>query len=112
MIVIERSQEMIPCKAIGSPMPGINWYAADDQTPLLDDKKYTIYQNGSLQIRSIEQPDALKYTCAARNLVGEAKRETTLKIACKCLAVKTFKEFILWVVSCNKSIWKFHLLFI
>lgn len=91
MIVIERSQEMIPCKAIGSPMPDINWYAADDQIPLLDNAKYTIYQNGSLQIRNITQPDALKYTCAARNLVGEAKRETTLKIACKCLAVKIFK---------------------
>ena len=103
VIVIERSLELIPCKAIGSPKPDIKWYAGDDQVPLDDNAKYTIYQNGSLLIRNIKQPDALTYTCAAKNLVGEAKRGSTVKIACKCLTVKTFHEFILWVVSCNKS---------
>ena len=101
VIVIERSLKMITCKVTGSPMPDVNWYAGDDKFPLYDNAKYTIYQNGSLMIRNIKQPDALKYTCAAKNLVGEAKKESTVKIACKCLTVKTFKEFILWVVSCN-----------
>jgi len=112
VIVIERSPRLIPCKAIGSPKPDINWYAGDDRDPLQDNAKYTIYQNGSLLIRNIKQPDALKYTCKATNLVGEMKAVSTVKIACKCLAVKTSQAFILWVVPCNKSKWKYHSLFI
>lgn len=84
VIVIERSLKLIPCKPIGSPTPVTYWYAGDDPNPLTDNAKYTIYQNGSLLIRNIKQPDALKYTCKAKNLVGEAKAETTVKIACKC----------------------------
>jgi len=95
VIVIERSLKLIPCKAIGSPQPDVKWYAGDDPNPLEDNAKYTIYQNGSLLIRNIKQPDALKYTCKATNLVGERKAESTVKIACKCLTVKTFQAFIL-----------------
>jgi len=113
VIVIERSLKLIPCKAIGKPQPDINWYAGNVRDPLQDNAKYTIYQNGSLLIRNIEKPDALKYTCKAKNLVGETKADSTVKIACKCLTVKTFQAFILWVVDpCNKSNWKFHSLFI
>ena len=92
--VIEKSLKLIPCKAIGSPKPDIHWFAGDDPNPLLDNAKFTIYDNGSLLIRNIKQPDALKYTCAAKNLVGEAKAESTVKIACKCLTVKMFQAFI------------------
>lgn len=107
VIVLERSLKLIPCKAIGSPMPDISWYAEDDPLPLQDNAKYTIYQNGSLLIRNIKKPDALKYKCTAKNLVGKRTAESTVKIACKCLTVKTFQAFILWVVSCNKCKWKF-----
>lgn len=95
MIVIERSLKLIPCKPVGSPPPVTYWYAGDDPNPLTDNAKYTTYQNGSLLIRNIKKPDALKYTCKAKNLVGEAKAETTVKIACKYFSVKTFQAFIL-----------------
>ena len=112
VVVIERSLRLIPCKAVGSPPPDIKWYAGDSLSPLQDNAKYTIYQNGSLLIRNIQNSDALKYTCEATNLVGEVKAESRVEIACECLTVKIFQAFSLWVVSCDKSKQKVHSLVI
>ncbi|KAL9952198.1 hypothetical protein ACROYT_G039413 [Oculina patagonica] len=81
VVVLEGSQKLIPCKAIGSPTPDINWYSGDNRTPLQDGSKYTIHENGSLVIRNINKQDALKYKCTASNLVAEIAAETMVKIA-------------------------------
>lgn len=91
VVVLEGSQKLIPCKAIGSPVPDINWYAGDVRRPLQDDSKYTIHENGSLVIRNINKQDAMKYKCTATNLVAEIAAETKVEIACKFPIVKQFK---------------------
>ena len=82
-MVLEKSQLIIPCKAIGDPQPDINWYAADDFKPLKDDSKYTIHSNGSLEISSVETKDAIKYKCEATNMVGSIAKDTMVELACK-----------------------------
>ncbi|KAJ7352984.1 hypothetical protein OS493_032923 [Desmophyllum pertusum] len=80
-VVLQGTDKLIPCKAIGSPVPDIKWYAGDNRSPLQDTSKYTIHENGSLLIRNVNKQDALKYKCTAKNLVGEKVAEITVKLA-------------------------------
>ncbi|KAL9952195.1 hypothetical protein ACROYT_G039410 [Oculina patagonica] len=88
VVVLEGSQTLIPCKAIGSPVPDINWYTTYASyygrvhwSQLRDNSKYTIHENGSLVIRNVNKQDTLKYKCIASNLVARIAAETIVKIA-------------------------------
>ncbi len=94
VVVLEGSQTLIPCKAVGSPVPVINWYTTYYRGRwyrLRDNSKYTIHENGSLVIRNVNKQGTLKYKCVAYNLVARIGAETMVKVACKCLTVKIFQ---------------------
>ncbi|KAL9952193.1 hypothetical protein ACROYT_G039408 [Oculina patagonica] len=84
VVVLEGSQTLIPCKAVGSPVPVINWYTTYYRGRwyrLRDNSKYTIHENGSLVIRNVNNQGTLKYKCVAYNLVARIGAETMVKVA-------------------------------
>ncbi|KAL9952191.1 hypothetical protein ACROYT_G039406 [Oculina patagonica] len=88
VVFLKGSQTLIPCKAVGSPVPVINWYTTYASyygrvhwSRLRANAQYTIHENGSLVIRKINKQGTLKYKCVAYNLFARIGAETMVKIA-------------------------------
>lgn len=73
----------LPCTAVGNPGPLIKWYAGFDTSPLQNDSKYTMFENGTLQIKSVSKKEAKVYKCTAENMVGSIAKDTEVELACK-----------------------------
>lgn len=99
-MAVKGSQVNIPCHAIGSPEPVIEWFVGDDRRPLQSNAKYHIAGNGTLQIKNIGEQDATTYKCTAENLVGKIERDTSVELACKSnfSSVKYYKFFVEYVI--------------
>lgn len=48
--------------------------------------KYTVRQNGLLEINQVEKKDAGTYVCLAENKAGVSAASATLAVGCKCFA--------------------------
>lgn len=73
---------VLNCKFLGIPRPNIRWYR-DDVEIIEDenDSRISFHDNKTiLDIKYIKIEDQGKYKCAASNRLGDAARETTLKI--------------------------------
>lgn len=73
----------LPCTAVGNPGPLIKWYAGFDASLLQNDSKYTIFENGTLQIKSVSKKEAKVYKCTAENMVASIAKDTEVELACK-----------------------------
>ena len=75
----KRSEETlrISCSAIGKPEPKITWYKNGHE--LLENTREK-HGKSILLIRNLMQRDTGTYTCVARNMVGETRKEFHLHI--------------------------------
>ncbi|KAJ8046694.1 Neuronal cell adhesion molecule [Holothuria leucospilota] len=67
----EGTNVTLTCRVSGLPTPSVIWYKDDDQLDLLQlDQKWTMEEDGSLHITSVEETDEGDYHCEANNTHG------------------------------------------
>lgn len=65
--------------------------------------RYTLYPNGTLEIRNLDLPDAGKYQCFARNPAGETYKAVWLKVNSKyCCLISCC---LILVSSCDMGLY-------
>lgn len=74
---------LLNCRAKGKPEPRIWWltpYGHSLQTPYLGGR-FQVHRNGSLEVRGVRKTDEGRYTCLAKNHLGEASLLVELAVA-------------------------------
>ncbi|XP_045139597.1 roundabout homolog 3 [Echinops telfairi] len=65
------SSVWLPCRVTGNPEPNIQW-TKDGQLLQADGLQFSIMDNGTLYIASMQETDMGFYSCVAKNSIGEA----------------------------------------
>ncbi|XP_011502527.1 PREDICTED: roundabout homolog 2-like [Ceratosolen solmsi marchali] len=77
--LILKSTAFFPCRAIGNPMPKINWHK--NGQPIRLDPRITILNNGTLVINDLQKNDMGIYTCTASSDTGNTSWSAALKVS-------------------------------
>lgn len=67
------------CKVFSSPPSTITW-SRDDSSESVEGPRFTVHDNGSLEIYSVEKNDTGQYTCLARNMEGNSAIDAMLYV--------------------------------
>ncbi|KAE8297969.1 Neural cell adhesion molecule L1-like protein [Larimichthys crocea] len=67
------------CKVFSSPPSTITW-SKDDSSESVVGPRFTVHDNGSLEIYSVEKDDTGQYTCLAKNTEGTSAVEAMLYV--------------------------------
>ncbi|XP_067661669.1 contactin-4-like [Haliotis asinina] len=81
--VPETYTAVFDCVVIGNPRPDVTWLKVDTkglQTPLTFQGRISKYPNGTLVLRGAVKEDAGRYTCFARNAIGEDSATASLTV--------------------------------
>ncbi|XP_038155797.1 neural cell adhesion molecule L1-like protein isoform X5 [Cyprinodon tularosa] len=76
---VEGKGVIMHCKVFSSPPSTITW-SKDDLSESVDGPRFTVHNNGSLEINSVEESDAGQYTCLAKNTEGSSAIDAMLYI--------------------------------
>lgn len=78
LLALQGTSVILPCVAIGTPMPHITWETAEEKkiTNSYFNPRYKILKSGDLLINSLEWNDMNGYTCIARSSEGEDRVST------------------------------------
>uniref|UniRef100_A0A8C7ZCS0 Cell adhesion molecule L1-like b n=1 Tax=Oryzias sinensis TaxID=183150 RepID=A0A8C7ZCS0_9TELE len=76
---VEDQGVMMHCKVFSSPPSTIFW-SKDDSSELVTGPRFTVHDNGSLEIHTIEKGDTGQYTCLAKNLEGTSAVDAMLYV--------------------------------
>uniref|UniRef100_A0A8D0C8I5 Neural cell adhesion molecule L1-like protein n=1 Tax=Scleropages formosus TaxID=113540 RepID=A0A8D0C8I5_SCLFO len=88
MILTEDSQEyaavvgssvIMHCKVFSSPASTIMW-TKDDTEKSVEGERFSVHDNGSLEIRSVQKEDMGQYTCFTTNIEGKSAITAILDI--------------------------------
>ncbi|XP_029434880.1 Down syndrome cell adhesion molecule isoform X2 [Rhinatrema bivittatum] len=73
---------VLPCKAVGDPVPTVKWMKDSNGTPslVMVDGRRNIYSNGSFIIRTVKADDSGYYSCVATNNWGSEKLTLNLQV--------------------------------
>uniref|UniRef100_A0A8D3ARZ2 Ig-like domain-containing protein n=1 Tax=Scophthalmus maximus TaxID=52904 RepID=A0A8D3ARZ2_SCOMX len=74
---------LLDCRVEGKPEPGVWWvtpYGHSLTTPYLGGR-FQVHRNGSLELRGVRKTDEGRYTCLAKNHLGEASLLVELDVA-------------------------------
>jgi len=74
----EQGNVTIVCDPEAAPLPNITWYFNDKL--IGSGGKHEIYQNGNLQITSLNSADSGVWECRAKNKYGNARSRTDLQV--------------------------------
>ncbi|XP_070967693.1 neural cell adhesion molecule L1-like protein isoform X1 [Oncorhynchus clarkii lewisi] len=66
---VEGKVIMMHCKVFSSPPSAVTWNK-EDSTGSLEGPRFTVHQNGSLEIYNVEKEDMGQYTCYTKNTEG------------------------------------------
>ncbi|KAM9836409.1 microfibrillar-associated protein 3-like [Aulostomus maculatus] len=82
LIAREGSCALIDCNVTGEPFPSVKWFNSHGDCLDTDtsDGKWSLLDNGVLNITSIEFADRGKYTCMASNVYGSSNCTVTLRV--------------------------------
>ncbi|XP_058268720.1 roundabout homolog 3 isoform X2 [Hemibagrus wyckioides] len=69
----------LQCYVMGNPLPSIQW-ERDGQRILGNDERFSIMENGSLQITALQETDSGVYTCFASSSSGETSWSGVLNV--------------------------------
>lgn len=75
----QKSTASLPCRAVGTPTPKINWHK-DGQLVQLG-KRITMAGNGTLFIEELQKADAGMYTCIASSESGNTSWSAALTVS-------------------------------
>uniref|UniRef100_A0A3Q2PS72 Neural cell adhesion molecule L1-like protein n=1 Tax=Fundulus heteroclitus TaxID=8078 RepID=A0A3Q2PS72_FUNHE len=76
---VEGKGAMMHCKVFSSPPSTITW-SKDDSTESVEGPRFTLHDNGSLEIHRVEKSDVGQYTCLAKNTEGSSAIDAMLYI--------------------------------
>nr|XP_046198779.1 neural cell adhesion molecule L1-like protein isoform X3 [Oncorhynchus gorbuscha] len=68
---VEGKSVVMHCKVFSSP-PSIVTWNKDDSTGSVEGLRFTVHQNGSLEIHNVEKEDMGQYTCYTKNTEGKS----------------------------------------
>ncbi|XP_041748485.2 neural cell adhesion molecule L1-like protein isoform X9 [Coregonus clupeaformis] len=68
---VEGKSVVMHCKVFSSP-PSIVTWNKDDSTGSVEGQRFTVHQNGSLEIHNVEKEDMGQYTCYTKNTEGKS----------------------------------------
>ncbi|XP_075998266.1 neuronal cell adhesion molecule-like isoform X17 [Genypterus blacodes] len=77
--VIRNHPALIDCHSFGSPIPKITWFK-DSRSSTLDGDPYVLHDNGTLEIPIAQAHNSGKYTCVARNPLGNFENHVYLEV--------------------------------
>ncbi|XP_047203055.1 neural cell adhesion molecule L1-like protein isoform X2 [Girardinichthys multiradiatus] len=76
---VEGKGVIMHCKVFSSPPSTIIW-SKDDSSESIQGPRFTVHDNGSLEIHRVEKGDAGQYTCLAKNTEGSSAIDAVLYI--------------------------------
>ncbi|XP_022078117.1 neural cell adhesion molecule L1-like protein isoform X2 [Acanthochromis polyacanthus] len=76
---VEGKGVMMHCKVFSSPPSMISW-SKDDSSESVEGPRFTIHDNGSLEIYNVEKGDKGQYTCLAKNIEGSSGIDAMLYV--------------------------------
>uniref|UniRef100_A0A8D3B1H0 Neural cell adhesion molecule L1-like protein n=1 Tax=Scophthalmus maximus TaxID=52904 RepID=A0A8D3B1H0_SCOMX len=76
---VEGKGVMMHCRVFSSPPSTITW-SKDDSSESVDGPRFSVHDNGSLEIYSTEKDDAGQYTCLAKNTEGSSAIDAMLYV--------------------------------
>ncbi|KAM6927663.1 neural cell adhesion molecule L1-like protein isoform 2-T2 [Xenentodon cancila] len=76
---VEGKGVMMDCEVFSSPPSTITW-SKDDSSKSVEGTRFTVHDNGSLEIYSVEKSDMGQYTCLAKNTEGSSAIDATLYV--------------------------------
>lgn len=80
---ISYQKALLECRVEGKPEPRVWWvtpYGHSLPTPYLGGR-FQVHRNGSLEVRGVRKTDEGRYTCLAKNHLGEALLQVELDVA-------------------------------
>ncbi|XP_053339869.1 neurofascin homolog (chicken) a isoform X6 [Clarias gariepinus] len=77
--VIENKQAFLDCPFFGSPYPYVRWFK-NGQGIVPNGGKYTLHENGTLEIKRVQPEDQGTYTFVASNILGKAEDQVRLEV--------------------------------
>lgn len=79
MVVSVGDKMTLPCATSGNPKPSITWYYERRRIDPRD-PKYTVMEDGSLVINSVQEEDTGSYVCSAQNIAGRDSQGRLLRV--------------------------------
>ncbi|XP_046881494.1 neural cell adhesion molecule L1-like protein isoform X2 [Hypomesus transpacificus] len=76
---VEGKGVIMHCKVFGSPPPTVTW-DKDDATVSVEGPRFTVHENGSLEIYNVEKEDQGQYTCYTKNTEGSSAIDAVLDV--------------------------------
>ncbi|XP_056244804.1 neural cell adhesion molecule L1-like protein isoform X4 [Seriola aureovittata] len=76
---VEGKRVMMHCKVFSSPPSTVTW-SKDDSSESVEGPRFSVHDNGSLEIYSVEKDDTGQYTCLAKNTEGSSAINTMLYV--------------------------------
>uniref|UniRef100_A0A7N8YN10 Cell adhesion molecule L1-like b n=1 Tax=Mastacembelus armatus TaxID=205130 RepID=A0A7N8YN10_9TELE len=76
---VEGKGVMMHCKVFSSPPSTVTWLVYDSSESV-EGPRFTIHDNGSLEIYSVQNDDTGQYTCVAKNTEGLSAIDATLYV--------------------------------
>lgn len=83
ILAVSYQTALLDCRVEGKPEPRAWWvtpYGQPLPTPYLGGR-FQVHQNGSLELRGVRKTDGGRYTCLAKNHLGEASLLVELEVA-------------------------------
>ncbi|KAB5536962.1 hypothetical protein PHYPO_G00113330 [Pangasianodon hypophthalmus] len=77
--VIENKQAFLDCPFFGSPYPFVRWFK-NGQGIVPNGGKYSLHENGTLEIKRVRPEDEGTYTFVASNILGKAEDQVRLEV--------------------------------
>ncbi|XP_034001927.1 LOW QUALITY PROTEIN: neuronal cell adhesion molecule-like [Trematomus bernacchii] len=77
--VIKNHPALIDCASFGSPIPKITWFK-ESHASTLDGDPYIVHDNGTLEIHVAQARNSGKYSCVARNTLGNYENHVFLEV--------------------------------
>lgn len=76
---VEGKRVMMHCKVFSSPPSAITW-SKDDTSDSVEGPRFSVHDNGTLEIYSAEKEDTGPYTCFAKNTEGSSAINVMLSV--------------------------------
>ncbi|XP_056316367.1 neural cell adhesion molecule L1-like protein isoform X2 [Danio aesculapii] len=78
-MAVEGKSVVMHCKVFSSPASSITWSKADSANAV-EGERFTVLQNGSLEIHNVMKEDMGEYSCFAQNTEGKVAIAATLEV--------------------------------
>ncbi|XP_063224987.1 protein sidekick isoform X2 [Bacillus rossius redtenbacheri] len=75
-----RSTLSLPCEVVGVPKPNIVWFRNTERVEAIPGNRFSVAEDGSLEIKSLRMEDSGMFQCLAANEAGEGSIYTWLKV--------------------------------